>query len=186
MADGDRVTYVLVDGENIDATLGGQILSRRPRPEERPRWERLLRFAEERWEQPAQGLFFLASNGELPMAFVQALMAIGFRPVPLSGSPGQKVVDIGIQRTLAAIKERDADVILVSNDGDFVEELGGLVDGRRLGVAGFDEFRNQGFMPLVAQGVETFDLEYDVAAFNEPLPRLRVIPIDEFDPAQFL
>lgn len=186
MADGDRVTYVLVDGENIDATLGGHILQRRPRPEERPRWERLLRFVEERWDQPVHGLFFLASNGELPMGFVQALMAIGFRPVPLSGAPGQKVVDLGIQRTLAAIREREADVVLVSNDGDFVEEMTALVDGRRLGVAGFVEFRNQGFTPLVAQGLETFDLEYDVAAFNEPLPRLRVIPIDEFDPAQFL
>ncbi|RYY44678.1 MAG: nuclease, partial [Actinomycetales bacterium] len=28
--------------------------------------------------------------------------------------------------------------------------------------------------------------EYDVHAFNEELPRIRVVPIDEFDPAQFL
>ncbi|WP_278258020.1 hypothetical protein [Nocardioides convexus] len=35
------------------------------------------------------------------MSFVQALMAIGYRPIPLSGGPGQKVVDIAIQRTLA-------------------------------------------------------------------------------------
>ena len=41
-----RTTYVLVDGENIDATLGTSILARRPRPEERPRWERVLRFIE--------------------------------------------------------------------------------------------------------------------------------------------
>ena len=31
-----------------------------------------------------------------------------------------------------------------------------------------------------------FDLDYDVAAFNAPLPRVRIIPIDEFDPTQFL
>ncbi|NHA66764.1 NYN domain-containing protein [Phycicoccus flavus] len=186
MSDADRVTYVLVDGENIDATLGGAILARRPRPEERPRWERVLRFVEETWDQPARGLFFLASSGELPMAFVQALVAIGFRPVPLSGAPGQKVVDIGIQRTLAALRDRDADVVLVSNDGDFVEELEPLVGDRRTGIVGFDEFRNHNFAPLVARGLETFDLEHDVAAFNEPLPRLRVIPIDEFDPVAFL
>lgn len=77
-----RNTYVLVDGENIDATLGASILGRRPRPEERPRWERLLQFATERWGQPTSGLFFLAANNELPMPFVQALLAIGYRPIP--------------------------------------------------------------------------------------------------------
>jgi putative heme uptake system protein len=185
MGEAPRTTYVLVDGENIDATLGTSILGRRPRPEERPRWERLLQFARERWEQPATGLFFLAANNELPMAFVQALLAIGYRPVALSGA-GEKVVDIAIQRTLAELRRRDADVLLVSNDGDFVEQLGGLLDGRRAGVVGFTEFRNAGFVQLAEQGLESFDLEYDVHAFNEQLPRVRIIPIDEFDPAEFL
>ena len=36
-----RITYVLIDGENIDATLGTSILGRRPHPDERPRWDRL-------------------------------------------------------------------------------------------------------------------------------------------------
>jgi uncharacterized protein len=183
---GTRSTYLLVDGENIDATLGASILGRRPRPEERPRWERLLQFARERWGQPANGLFFLAANNELPMSFVQALIAIGYRPVPLSGAPGEKVVDIAIQRTLAEIRHRDADVILVSNDGDFVEQVTDLLDGRRVGVVGFVEFRNSGFVELVERGLETYDLEYDVRAFKETLPRVRIIPIDEFDPTLFL
>ena len=181
-----RTTYVLVDGENIDATLGASILGRRPRPEERPRWERLLQFAQERWGQPAKGLFFLAANNELPMAFVQALLAIGYRPIALSGGASEKVVDIAIQRTLAEIRHREADVLLVSNDGDFVEPLGELLDGRRVGVVGFVEFRNHGFTELAQKGLEGFDLEYDVHAFREQLPRVRIIPIDEFDPAQFL
>ena len=177
---------MLIDGENIDATLGTSILGRRPRPEERPRWERLLQFARERWDQPAQGLFFLAANSELPMTFVQALLAIGYRPIPLSGGPGEKVVDIAIQRTLVELRRREADVMLVSNDGDFVEQVGDLLDGRRVGVLGFVEFRNSAFVPLVERGLESFDLEYDVQAFNERLPRVRIIPIAEFDPAQFL
>ncbi|MGL5849240.1 MAG: NYN domain-containing protein, partial [Phycicoccus sp.] len=37
----DRRTVVLVDGENLDATLGSSVLGRRPQPEERPRWERV-------------------------------------------------------------------------------------------------------------------------------------------------
>ena len=185
MGDESRTTYVLIDGENIDATLGTSILGRRPRPEERPRWERLLQFARERWDQPAQGLFFLAANSELPMTFVQALLAIGYRPVPLSGGPGEKVVDIAIQRTLVELARREADVMLVSNDGDFVEQVEGLLDGRRVGVIGFTEFRNHAFVPLVERGLESFDLEYDVQAFKERLPRVRIIPIDEFDPAPF-
>jgi uncharacterized protein len=186
MDDAAGTTYVLVDGENIDATLGGSILGRRPRPEERPRWERLLQFATERWDQPTSGLFFLAANNELPMAFVQALLAIGYRPIPLSGAAGEKVVDIAIQRTLAELRRREGDVLLVSNDGDFVEQVQDLLDGRRVGVVGFAEFRNQGFLELADKGLEFFDLEYDVRSFNERLPRVRIIPIDEFDPAQFL
>src|SRR4051812_43328562 len=177
-----RITYVLVDGENIDATLGTSILGRRPRPDERPRWERLLQFAKERWGQPATGLFFLAANNELPMAFVQALLAIGYRPIALSGGAGEKVVDIAIQRTLAEIRHREADVLLVSNDGDFIDQVGDLLDGRRVGLIGFVEFRNHGFVELTHRGLETLDLEYDVQAFKEPLPRVRIIPIDEFDP----
>src|SRR3954447_6990449 len=96
----ERMTYLLVDGENIDATLGTSILGRRPKPEERPRWDRLLQFANDKWGQPARGLFFLAVSGELPSSFVQALMALDYRPIPLSGRPDQKVVDIAIERTL--------------------------------------------------------------------------------------
>jgi uncharacterized protein len=186
MAEAPRITYVLVDGENIDATLGTSILGRRPRPEERPRWERLLQFAQELWKQPAAGLFFLAANSELPMPFVQALMAIGYRPVPLSGAAGEKVVDIAIQRTLIEIRQRRADVLLVSNDGDFVDQVGDLLDGRRVGVVGFQEFRSNAFLELTAQGLATFDLEYDVQAFRESLPRIRIIAIEDFDPADFL
>src|SRR6476619_3405322 len=116
-----RRTFVLVDGENIDATLGSSVLARRPEPEERPRWERVLKYAEALWDQPATGLFFLnASSGHLPAGFVQALLALGYRPVPLSGRADQKVVDIGLQRTLDALVDHAADVLLCSNYGDFV------------------------------------------------------------------
>src|SRR5690606_30769559 len=81
-----RRTYLLVDGENVDATLGGSILGARPAPEGRPRWERVLEFARTAWgDGEVTGLFFLnASSGTMPMSFVQALLAIGFRPIPLA------------------------------------------------------------------------------------------------------
>lgn len=180
-------SYLLVDGENIDATLGNSILGRRPHPEERPRWDRLLTFTQDVWGQPAKGLFYLNASTGLPMAFVQALRALGYTPVPLSGSSDEKVVDIAIQRTLEALAERDDDVMLVSHDGDFLEAITPLLaGGRRVGLIAFEEFRNSGFHQLVHQGMEFFDLERDTRAFNTPLPRLRIIPIEEFDPLQFL
>lgn len=181
----ERNTWVLVDGENIDATLGGSILGRRPQPEERPRWDRLLEFVAERWHQPANGLFFLNATDHLPMSFVQALLALGFRPVPLSGPSDAKVVDLAIQRTLDALRSRDADVALVSHDRDFVEGVTALAGGgRRVGVIGFQEFRSAEFAGI--PGVDFFDLEYDVRAFDARLPRVRIIPIEDFDPADFL
>src|SRR5687767_2371323 len=139
-------TFLLVDGENIDATLGGSILGRRPQPDERPRWDRLMTFASRKWKQSARGLFFLNATTGIPMAFVQALKAMDYQVVPLSGAPDEKVVDIAIQRTLRAIVGRADDVILVSHDGDFLDDVAALVDGeRRVGVVAFTEFRNAGF-----------------------------------------
>ncbi len=184
---GSRPTYVLVDGENIDATLGASILGRRPQPSERPRWERLLQFVAEGARGETHGLFFLAVTSELPMSFVQALMAMDYRPVPLRGDGEEKVVDIAIQRTLEEIKSREADVVLVSNDGDFAEHVAALLGGeRRVSLVGFDEFRNHQFTALAGRGLRLFDLEHDVRAFTSRLPRVRIIPIADFDPADFL
>lgn len=182
------LTYLLVDGENIDATLGVSVLGRRPTPDERPRWDRVRDFAQSVWQQPVKALFFLnASSGNMPMAFVQALLALDYRPVPLAGAPGEKVVDIGIQRMLEAIEGRPGDVLLGSHDGDFLPQISQLVGGdRRVGVLGFREFVNAGFVELTSAGLQIFDLEDDVACFTSRLPRVRIIPIDEFDPLRFL
>ncbi|HAQ59949.1 MAG TPA: nuclease [Microbacterium sp.] len=182
---GPRTTWVLIDGENIDATLGGSILGRRPQPDERPRWDRLLDFVQQQWAQPARGVFYLNASAGIPMPFVQALKAMDYVVVPLSGAPDEKVVDIAIQRTLRALLPRPENVLLVSHDRDFLQDLGALLAAdRRVGIAGFSEFRNAGFAALA--GLEKFDLEYDAHVFDAPLPRIRVIPIDEFDPNDFL
>ncbi|MGA5298746.1 NYN domain-containing protein [Nucisporomicrobium flavum] len=186
---GTAVTYLLIDGENIDSTLGQQILDHRPNPDERPRWERLRQFAEETWGQAVTALFFLnASSGALPTPFIRALQSMDYRPIPLSGGPGQKVVDIGIQRTLDAIGKRRGDVLLASHDGDFLPHIGRLLrdDDRRVGVVGFPEFFNAGFDHLVGDGLERFDLELDAGCFTSVLPRVRILPIDTFDPEPFL
>ncbi|WP_156251653.1 NYN domain-containing protein [Pseudactinotalea terrae] len=183
-----RQTYLLVDGENIDATLGLSVLGHRPAPEERPRWDRITEFASRSWQQPVRGLFFLnASTGQMPMSFVQALLAMSYHPIPLAGSGSEKVVDIGIQRTLEALKDRPGDVLLASHDGDFLPQLESLLDGeRRVGVLCFREFVNAKITELTGAGLEVFDLEDDVAAFNVPLPRVRIIPLEAFDPNRYL
>ena len=183
-----RVTYLVLDGENLDATLGGNVLGRRPAPDERPRWERVLAYCEQRWGQPVKALFFLnASSGTMPMSFVQALMAMGLRPVPLSGPPGMKVVDVGIQRMLEAIEGRPADVVLGSHDGDFLPQITSLLgDGRRVALLGFSEFMNGAYAGLAESGLQVFDLEHDAKAFNQLLPRVRILDIESFDPAAFL
>ena len=61
-----------------------------------------------------------------------------------------------------------------------------ICDGRRVAIVGFPEFRHRGFIGLQDRGLELIDLEHDVKAFNVRLPRVRIIPIDEFDPLEFL
>lgn len=187
--DPTRTTYLLVDGENIDATLGMNVLNRRPNPEERPRWDRITKFAGKVWGSDVVPLFFLnATSGQMPMSFVQALLAMGYRPIPLAANGDEKVVDLGIQRTLEAIAGRDGDVLLASHDGDFLPQVERLLadDGRRVGLLAFREFVNGQLTALTEDGLEIFDLEGDVDAFTSPLPRVRIIPIDEFDPLRFL
>jgi uncharacterized protein len=185
-ATADRETFLLVDGENIDATLGVSLLGRRPAPEERPRWDRVRDYASAVWEQPVRGLFFLNATNTVPMSFVQALTALDFQPVLLSGPSDVKVVDTAIQRTLDALLERGrGDVLLASHDGDFAEHLAPLVHGdgdRRVGLLGFRELMSSALTELTSGGLEVFDLEDDVGAFTVALPRVRVIPIERFDP----
>jgi len=184
----ERRTYLLVDGENIDATLGMSVLGHRPTAEERPRWDKVLEYGAGIFGQPVTGLFFLnATYGQLPMGFIQALLSKGFRAIPLVGSESEKVVDIGIQRTLDAILERPADVILVSHDGDYLPQIAALLDaGHRVAILGFREFTNSALAALTEQGLRIHDLEHDVQAFTIPLPRVRAIPLAEFDPNAFL
>jgi uncharacterized protein len=180
-------TFLIIDGENIDATLGASVLGRRPASEERPRWDRVRDYARAVWDQPARGLFFLNASGGPPMPFVQALIALHYRPVLLSGPSDVKVVDVAIQRTLEALAERErGDALLASHDGDFAPQIARLAEQpqRRVGLLGFREMMSSALTDL--EGVEFYDLEDDVGAFTVALPRVRVIPIERFDPRTLL
>jgi putative heme uptake system protein len=78
-------------------------------------------------------------------------------------------------------------VLLASHDGDFLPQIEALLHpDRRVGVLCFREFLNSGLTDLSNRGLKIFDLEDDVAAFNSVLPRVRIIPIDAFDPLRYL
>ncbi|MEZ5096199.1 MAG: hypothetical protein R2731_08740 [Nocardioides sp.] len=117
------------------------------------------------------------------MPFVQALLA---RLPPLCRAPATRRSSTSPSSAPSeALYNRADDVMLVTHDGDFLPQLERLCDGRRVGVMAFPEFRNRGFVALADKGVEFFDLETDVKAFLS-LPRVKVIPIDEFDPLDYL
>ena len=130
----------------------------------------------------------------MPMGFVQALMAMDYRPLPLAGTgaPDEKVVDIGIQRTLDALTQRaesgqHVQVLLGSHDGDYVPQIERLLDaGASVGVLCFREFLSTHLASLQDKGLRVHDLEYDVDAFTSTLPRIRIIPLAEFDPFAFI
>jgi uncharacterized protein len=61
-----------------------------------------------------------------------------------------------------------------------------LGDRRNIGVLGFRELISAAYGPLVDDGLVMLDLEYDAGAFNMRLPRMRIIDLDDFDPAEFL
>ena len=113
---------------------------------------------------------------------------MGYRPIPLAGSGSEKVVDIGIQRMLDAIVDQPGDVLLASHDGDFLPQVETLLDDpdRRVGVLAFREFVNVRLTELTGRGLEVFDLEDHAGAFTTVLPRVRIIPLEEFDPLRYL
>jgi uncharacterized protein len=178
-------TYVIIDGENLDTTLGSSILRHAPKPGDRPRWERVIEFAKTLGSDDVVGLFFInSSRGDTPWPFVAAIQNAGFRAVLLSGTGAEKVVDVGIQRTLEALTKRTANVLVGSHDRDFVTQIESLLDsGHEVAMLGFPEMMSGVYAEL---GIHTYDLEFDAKAFNLRLPRIRVIPLAEFDPEEFL
>ena len=79
-------TYLLIDGENINATLGLSVLERRPTPEERPRWDRIREATEQFWDQHVRGLFFL--NGLLAHGLHSGSACDGLSCAALGGPRG--------------------------------------------------------------------------------------------------
>lgn len=180
-----ELVYLLVDGENIDRTLG-QILGEKPKPAHRPRWNRIKDFIEKRYQAECKPLFFLNANEGLPGTFVQALIGASYMPVLLKG-PG-KVVDDGINKTLKALADKprkNKAVCLISHDADFSEGMNSLHENYDLSILAFQEFVSGELLKI--PDLKIIDLETEVKAFDcSALPRLRVVDIEEFNPDAYL
>lgn len=122
--------YVLIDGENLDATLDASIVRHGPKPVRAAALEaghrvrahlglgRLRRVVLHQLD---------VRNATWP--FVAAIQSAGFGPVLLSGSTRkEKAFDVGIQRTVEALMRRDRDVQRGSHDRDFLPQVEQLID----------------------------------------------------------
>ena len=186
-------TYVLIDAENIDWAVSN-VVGRKPEPQDRVQFDRLVTFCESHFAGPVRCLVVLNARGEqLPdvmLGFVRALKTAGCEVVLLHGRPDQKVVDLGILKLLEAIRTQrpGTGVALASHDGaDFAVALKPLLEeGRKVTILGLREYVSQRFRELVPNGLEILDLEINAKVFQRPLPRLLPIRVDEFDAALFL
>jgi putative heme uptake system protein len=185
-------TYVLVDAENIDWAVS-HIIGRKPEPQDRVQFDKLVEFCEQRFTGPVKCIVALnVRSDQIPdsmLGFIKALRSAGCDVAPLYGRTDQKVVDLAILKLLAAIGERQANVVLASHDGgDFAQALRPLLEteGRQVAVLGFREYFSQKFRELLPNGLQMVDLELDAKVFARRLPRLFPIKIDEFDPNAFL
>ena len=185
MATAPAETFLLVDGENIDATLGGSLLGRRPAPEERPRWDRVRDYGRAMWDQPLRGLFFLNGSGQVPMSFVQALDAWTSAPCcSAARRTSRSSTSRSSRRSRRSRSAAAATCCWPATTATSPRRSPSCcaTSDRRVGIIGFRELISSSLQELTDDGLELFDLEDDVKAFTVALPRIRVIPIERFDP----
>ena len=177
---------VLVDGENLDCTLGN-ILKRAPRWKDRPQWQKVITFVQTTFAKDVAAIFYLVKR-EAPgfNGFVSVLHDLGIKPVILLPKPGVSVVDEAILATLPHVPPHD-DVLLASHDGVYARHLERLVGGeRRVAVLGFRERLSHLYTAI--SDIEILDIEHDADAFMHPLPREPIAGVDlsEFNPRSLM
>lgn len=179
------MTYLLVDGENVDSTLGA-ILGKKPDPTQRPRWDRVITFVEELWgdkDEDLKAFFFLnvKKTATIPYKFLHVLQMVGFETILLQGE-NASVVDEGIKKTLELLTDKEGHIVLVTHDHGYCDLLNSALTqhNRNLAMLGFSEFISAKYSKELP--VQAYDLERDVNAFIVKLERDKVVPLDTFDP----
>ncbi len=182
---------VLWDDANIDGVLGDILGARLDRANglDKGRVPRALSRRPE-WGNVRTFLYqAVPPTWRAPWPFANYLLTHEITPVFIEGQRGAEADDRAILDTLDELRSRAADVLLLSHDGGFADLLEGLAQDpkRRVYVAGFEHKFSKAYYRLERQGlIRVLDLEDDLQVFDRPLPRPRVVSLDEFDPASLL
>lgn len=172
-------THLFVDGPNIDAVLGKNVLERKPGACERPRWDRVNEVV-----GAAKSCFVLNGAKFTPdvTPFYRALKLMGYEAAVAGtkGSlPGTGVdpVDEFIKDRLSAITgEEDVAVAIATHDHGYAPALKAILEaGGSVTIIGFLEFLAPALMELRKHGAVLLDLEHDIGAFACSLDRPSVI-----------
>ena len=182
---------VLWDDANIDGVLGDILGARLDRTNgldkgrvphalsRRPEWGNVRTFLYQA----------VPPTWRAPWPFANYLLTQEITPVFIEGQRGAEADDRAILLTLGELRARATDVLLLSHDGGFADLLEDLAQDpkRRVYVAGFEHKLNKAYYRLERQGlIRVLDLEDDLQVFDRPLPRPRVVSLDEFDPVSLL
>lgn len=172
----------LVDSHNIDGVLG-QILGHRPKPEQRPRWDRVKTvlcqhlgfdskpcfvFDQRRFTKQVYPLYrFLHSAGyDVRTAILQGNYADNDDPVD------EFILD-QLHLGLDELRGGGAvSVAVVSHDHIYAPVLAEILRaGGRVAIVGFLEWFAPYLLSLEDIGAEIVDLEHDIGGFSARLPR---------------
>lgn len=170
-------SQVFVDGPNIDMVLGKDILGHRPRPNERPRWDRVSAFARSELDCVKPTFVFNGNrfaDGDSPIcAFRRALRFMGYDVQCPRGSETDPVDEFILQGLRAIVEARQpCSVAVVSHDHGYAADLSAiLMLGGTVWVIGFLEEMSPQLRQLEEQGANIIDIEHHLGAFNIRLPR---------------
>lgn len=173
-------TCIVVDCENIDSVLGFQILGRKPAPSQRTDFAVIEPWFRRRFGSPVKLLLVIREGeGQQRLAvqrFTSALVAMGHRPIfaeRYAASNGicppssREVVDHVVCDLLA--RASSDTIVYMGHDFCAAEVLAQQKQkGSHVFACGFEGHFATAILDVVE---DVLDLEYDVGAFNQPLPR---------------
>jgi uncharacterized protein len=191
--------YIIVESASILHSLS-DLLGRDPDSGCKPNWDIVMKFFRTRWPADVwKGLYFVYAPKERSEGldgFFKYLSSNGFQPIHLYDRDGQAAGGVGpplatmVQQQIDAMRDRDCHLVVISHAGSLATHIEPFLraPGRRgkTAICGLLDLMESSLCALRSQGAEYFDLERDVRAFRESLPRFRPVPADQFDPTRYL
>jgi uncharacterized protein len=163
-----------VDGPNIDMVLG-DILGRQPRAEDRPRWDRVLKFCRTSLRCNVCEFVFNGNkfDGSSCFALYRALHGMGWSAKCPRDATTDPVDGYICHRVHFYEQFRDGvHIVLLSHDHGYAPYLRNIMKcGGHVTIIGFREWLAPALLALESAGAEFLDLEYDVRAFLLSLNR---------------